>query len=159
MTPRLGRILSVFNIFKRGKETAGNLVPPDPNQGQSNPNARGWLNDILTHHWAEQLEIGRVAQAAGYGLNAGERVTKFAGQSTTVNNSGGGIIKGALLTLAAAGIFGPLGYIAATGFGLLNNIKQTNVEQIETKIGPEEYEIDLEVKDGKITPTEVRPVK
>lgn len=146
----------VRRLFRRKKDpNANNHVPPDPGQGYSNPNGRGWLTALALHDRAESMAIGRAAEAMGYGLPAGQFVSKFAGQSSTVHNHGGGFVKGALMTLLLGAVFGPLGYLAATGF----DIFKSSTTQKETKIDPEEYEIDLEVIDGKLVPTEVRPVQ
>ncbi|MCP9473347.1 MAG: hypothetical protein NNA30_11495 [Nitrospira sp.] len=133
--------------------SSGPRKEPSPGNGYSNADGRGWLNHILLHHYAESLAIDRAAQAKGYGMSSGDVVSRFAGNSTTtVNNTGGGFVRGALTAALVAGL-------AAGGVSLwpllVGSLRNTE-KQVEAF--PEEIEIDLEVRDGKIVPTEVRRV-
>jgi len=122
-------------------------------------NARGWFYNIAMHDVAEKMELSRIAAAQAYGLPAGDHVTKFAGQSTTTNNYGGGIVKGALVTLLSGLAFGGLGLAAAQWM-----MRDKPVEAVPPIVKPTEidggsFDITIEAIDGKLVPTEIKRVE
>lgn len=68
--------------------------------------ARGWLFDVFTHNYAEQLRIHRAVQRKRLGVDHQED-TPYPGAvagshnpTVTIHNTGGGLMKGVLLSAA-----------------------------------------------------------
>ena len=71
---------------------------------------------------------------------------------------GNGILKGALLAGALMGTGGLAGLALPLIGGLLNKPASVAPEKPGAIVHPQEFDLDLEVKDGKLVPTKVTPV-
>lgn len=118
-----------------------------------------WFAPLLIHNHNQQTAMMRAAAARAQGLDPEVYGVPLPGSNvtTTVNNTGGGLVKGAVL----AAIMLVVGALGAAGLGkVLSPKPTTSAAPAPAPTGEDEYEIPWTVKDGKIqwgTPKKVSP--
>lgn len=140
--------------------------------------------DLYTANLADAMQIERAAHARGYGFDPlparqGPAVARTY-NTTTTTDAQGGLMKGALLAacLGSGGLLGGAGLLslashqqpapqpapivltqpAQAAVTPQSAVPTQPVAQPRQELQPQEYDITIEVKDGKLLPTEVTPV-